>query len=131
MSRALNFDQWKTFSKNYKPGRVWLWLVYKFTKNYCHSWLFSEFIQTQKRYPTSFDKIHNLTWKLLVISNENFSSELNLLFAKYLTSAAVTALLKLSNERMDEIRKFRKYTYFNNLIYYVKKKINPKKVQNT
>ena len=31
---------------------VWLWLVYKFTKNYCHLRLFSEFIQTQKRYPT-------------------------------------------------------------------------------
>ena len=26
--RALNFDQWKTFSENYKPIRVWLWLVY-------------------------------------------------------------------------------------------------------
>ena len=32
---AFNFDQWKTFSKNYKPMRVWLWLVYKFTENYC------------------------------------------------------------------------------------------------
>ena len=53
---ALNFDQWKTFSENYKPMRVWLWLVYKFTENYCRSWLFSEFIQTQKRYPTSLDK---------------------------------------------------------------------------
>ena len=31
--RALNFDQWKLFSENYKPMRVWLWLVYKFTKN--------------------------------------------------------------------------------------------------
>ena len=24
---ALNIDQWKTFSENYKPMRVWLWLV--------------------------------------------------------------------------------------------------------
>ena len=23
---ALNFERWKTFSKNYKPMRVWLWL---------------------------------------------------------------------------------------------------------
>ena len=23
----LNFDQWKTFSENYKPIRVWLWFV--------------------------------------------------------------------------------------------------------
>ena len=38
--RALNFDQWKTFSENYKPMRVWLWLVYKFTENYCRSRLF-------------------------------------------------------------------------------------------
>ena len=46
--RALNFDQWKTFSENYKPMRVWFWLVYKFTENYCRSWLFSKFIQTQE-----------------------------------------------------------------------------------
>ena len=67
--RALNFNQWKTFSENYKPMRVWLWLVYKFTENYYPSRLFSEFIQTQKRYPTSLDKIRILTWKLLVISS--------------------------------------------------------------
>ena len=67
--RALNFDQWKTFSENYKPMRVWFWLVYKFTENYCRSWLFSEFIQTQKRYPTSLDKIRKLIWKLLIISS--------------------------------------------------------------
>ena len=59
--RTLNFDQWKTFSGNYKPTRVWLWLVYKFTKNYCHLRLFFAFIQTQKRYPTSLDKIPLLT----------------------------------------------------------------------
>ena len=66
--RALNFDQWKTFSENYKPMRVWLWLAYKFTENYCPSRLFSEFIQTQKRCPTSPDKIRIVTWKLLDIS---------------------------------------------------------------
>ena len=31
--RALNFDQWKTFSENYKPMRIWFWSVYKFTEN--------------------------------------------------------------------------------------------------
>ena len=31
--RALNFDQWKLFSENYKPMSVLLWLVYKFTEN--------------------------------------------------------------------------------------------------
>ena len=45
-----NFHQWKTSSENYEPIRVWLWLVYRFTKNYCRLQLFSEFIQTQKRY---------------------------------------------------------------------------------
>ena len=29
------------------------------TKNYCRSRLFSKFIQTQKRYPTSLDKLQN------------------------------------------------------------------------
>ena len=67
--RALNFDQWKTFSKNYKPMRVWLWLVYKFTKSCQIYRLFSEFIQTKKRYPTSLDKICILNRKLLVISS--------------------------------------------------------------
>ena len=33
--RALNFGQWKTFSENYKPMRVWLSLVYKI----CHKLL--------------------------------------------------------------------------------------------
>ena len=63
--RALNFDQWKTFSENYKPMRVWLWLVYKFTENCQIYRLFSEFIQTKKRYHTSPDKIRTLTRKLL------------------------------------------------------------------
>ena len=67
--RALNFDQSKTFSENCKPMRVWLWLVYKFTKNCLIYRLFSKFIQTKKRYPTSLDKIRILTRKLPVISS--------------------------------------------------------------
>ena len=66
---VLNFDWWKKISENYKPVGVWLWLAYKFTKNYCCLWLFSKFFQTQKRYPTSSDKIRILTWKLFVISS--------------------------------------------------------------
>ena len=65
--RALNFDQWKTFSENYKPMRVWLWLVYKFAENCQMYRLFSESIQTKKRYPTSLDKRRIQTQKLLVI----------------------------------------------------------------
>ena len=75
--RALIFDQWKTFSENYKPMRVWLWLANKFTEKNCRLQLIIEFNQTQKRYPNSFDKISIITWKLLVISNQNFSCELN------------------------------------------------------
>ena len=56
---------------------VWLWLAYKFTENYCRLRLFSEFIQTQKRYPTSLNKIRIVTWELLVISSEDFSCDLN------------------------------------------------------
>ena len=58
---CFKFDQWKTFCENYKPIRVWLWLVYKFTNNYCPLLLFSEFIQTRKSYPTTNDKIVILT----------------------------------------------------------------------
>ena len=65
--RALNFDQWKKFSKTYKSMRVWLWLAYKFTKNCQIYRLFSALIQTKKRYPTSLDKIRILTRKLSVI----------------------------------------------------------------
>ena len=59
--RALNFDQLKTFSESYKPMRVWLLFVFKFTDNYCCLRLFCEPIQTQKRYPTSLDKISIVT----------------------------------------------------------------------
>ena len=51
------FWSMKRISENYKPKRVWLWFVYKFTNNYCRLWLFSDFIQTQKRYLTSLGKI--------------------------------------------------------------------------
>ena len=76
-ARALNFDQGKTFSENYKSIRVWVWVVYKFTENNCCLQLSTDFIQTQKRYSTSLDKISNLTWKLFIISSHNFSSKLN------------------------------------------------------
>ena len=65
---ALNFDQQKICSKNYKPMRAWLWLVYKFTDNYCRSRLYFSF-QTQEEVSTSFDKVLILSWKLLVISS--------------------------------------------------------------
>ena len=50
--RTLNFDQSKTFSENYMSIKVWLWLVYKISKNNC---------QTQERYTTFLDKIIMVT----------------------------------------------------------------------
>ena len=73
---ALNFDYWKTFSKNYKTMRIWLWLVYKLTQNYYRLQLLCQFIQTKERYPTSLDKICILTQKLLVISSKKILCEL-------------------------------------------------------
>ena len=49
--RALNFDQLKTFSENYKPMRVYLWIVYKFSENYYHLRLFSVFTQLKRGIP--------------------------------------------------------------------------------
>ena len=52
---TLNFDQWKTISRIYKPIRFWLWFVYKNTeKNY-------RSFKSQKRYFVCSDKIKVLT----------------------------------------------------------------------
>ena len=60
--RTLHFDQSKTFSVKYKSMReLGYGLFTKFIENYCHLRLLSEFIQTQKRYPTTTDKIVILT----------------------------------------------------------------------
>ena len=74
--RALIFGQWKTFFKNCNPVRVRLRLAYKINENDCSLRFFVEFIKTQKRYPTSFDKISIISWKLLAISSQNFSCKL-------------------------------------------------------
>ena len=66
--RVLNFEPWKTFPKNVSQWEF-LWLVYNFIENYCRLRIFTEFIQTQKRYPTSLNKIRILTWKLIFISS--------------------------------------------------------------
>ena len=54
----------KTFTKNYKSLRVWLWFVSKITKNNYRPRLLAEFIETQKRYPNFLNKISNLTLTL-------------------------------------------------------------------
>ena len=73
--RGLNFDQWKTFPENYKPVRIWLWLLYKFTIMIVAHTTFLRVHSNSKE--VSLDKISILTWKLLVISTQNFSCELN------------------------------------------------------
>ena len=89
--RAFHFDQWKTFSKNYRSVRVWLWLVYKFTENCCRLRLFSEFIlrvhptSWQNKYPnlktTCHMKLIFFLWTKLLE---------NLHFARYLISVTAT-----------------------------------------
>ena len=83
--------------------RVWLWLVYKFTENYCRLRLFSEFIQTQKRYPNSLDKIRILLENYL--SNQAKIFLVNLLLAKYLISVAGTLRVTCS-EMKNEFSRF-------------------------
>ena len=84
------------FSENYKPIRVWLWIVYKITESNCGSQLFKVFIQTQTRYPKSFDKRSILIWKLSVILCQKnlLSTKLfdNVLLAKYLIYVTATLI---------------------------------------
>ena len=66
----------RLFSKYYKLIKIPLRLVYKITENSSLLWLFAEFIQSQKRYPVSYNEISILTWRLLVTWIQNFSSDL-------------------------------------------------------
>ena len=75
-SSRKEYVMWTWFK--FWPMRVWLWLVHKVTENYCRLRLFSEFIQTQKRYPSHI-KLKFFLWTKLIE---------NLLLAKYLISVA-------------------------------------------
>ena len=99
--RTLNHDHWKPFFKNYKPMRIWLWLVYKFTDNYC-------------RLSQLFPRVHSNSKEVSYVSWQNTYLNLkttchiklkfflrtilleNLLVAKYLIS--VTAPLSFDND---------------------------------
>ena len=50
---------------------------HKITEDNCRWRHFAEFIQTEKRYATSIDKISILTGELLITSSLNFSCKLN------------------------------------------------------
>ena len=88
--RALNFDQWKIFSENYKPMRVWLCLqIYRellslatFLSVHSNSEEVSD-LSWQNMYPnlktTGHMKLKFFLWTILLD---------NLLLAKYLISVA-------------------------------------------
>ena len=122
--RAFHFDQWKTFSKNYRSVRVCLWLVYKFTENCCRLRLFSEFIlrvhptSLQNKYPnlktTCNMKLIFFLWTKLLE---------NLHFARYLISVTATLNYKYPfmsfnfrsshqrySKKKDVLRNFSKFT---------------------
>ena len=96
--------------------RVWLWLVYKFNENYCRSRLFSDFIQTQKKYPTSWQNTYpNLKTTCHIKLKLFLWTKLleNLLLAKYLISVA--APLTSSNKKKSFVwflYIFLKFTYW-------------------
>ena len=87
---CFKFWPMKNIFENYKPMRVWLWLVYKFTENYCCLRLFSEFIQTQKKYLYWKNRYPNLRSTGRIKLKLFLWTELleSLLLAKYLISVA-------------------------------------------
>ena len=91
---TLNFDQWKTFSKKYKPMRVRFWLVYKFSlmtflRVHSNSKEVS-YLSWQNTYPnlktTCHIKLKIFLWTKLLE---------NLLLAKYLKSVAAPLSIKV------------------------------------
>ena len=91
--QASNFDQWKTFSENYKLTKIWFWIVYKFIENNCHLQLIFEFIQTQEAsYLLWLNKYPKISYiKSSIFLWTKFSK--NLLLTKYLIP--VVAALKI------------------------------------
>ena len=94
--RGLNFDQWKTFSENSRPMRVWLWLVYKFKSLATFLRVHSNseeasYLSWQNTYPnlktTCCIKLKFFFWTKLLES---------LLLAKYLISVAVPLIMIIS-----------------------------------
>ena len=83
--RRLNFDQWKKFSENYKPMRVWLWLVDKFNDNYCRLRLFClRSFKLRRKYVPNLKAICHIKLQFFL-----WTIPLgNLLLAKYLISVA-------------------------------------------
>ena len=95
----LNFDQWKTFSKTMSQWEF----DYELFTNLPRIFVDCDFSQSSfklRRGILPLDKIRILTWKLLVISSENFSCELNSL-RTYSLQDICRCALKWMNEWMD------------------------------
>ena len=97
---ALNFDKWKTFSESYKPMRVWLWLVYKFTKNFCRFHFSQSSLNLKRGIPPLLKKCISYNLKSSCHIKLKFllwTKVLeNLLLAKYLISVAAALITPYS-----------------------------------
>ena len=88
---ALNFDQWITFSENYNPMKVWLWLVYKIYRELLLLVTFLRVHSNSKELPTSWQNMYpNLKTTCHIKLKFFLWTKLleNLLQAKYLISVA-------------------------------------------
>ena len=107
---ALNFDQWKTFSENYKPITVWLWLIYKIYRELLSLATFLpahsnskevSYLPWQSTYPyletTCHIKIKFFLWTKLLE---------NLLHAKYPISVAAPLIQHVSNSNIHARRHY-------------------------
>ena len=96
---CFKFWPMKNISENYNPIRVWLWIAYKFIENNCRLQVFSEDIQTQKRYPISPWQNKYSDLKTIWHIKPKFflwtKLRKNLLPAKYLIYVAVDLMAKL------------------------------------
>ena len=79
-------------------------------------WLFSEFLQTQKRYPKSLDKGAILNCRLLVLSRQKFSCQLNSPRTHFFRNISYLLLRHKTNA---EFLRFRRSFYSNSTLSVV------------
>ena len=90
---ALNFDQWITFSENYKPMKVWLWLVYKIYRELLLLVTFLRVHSNSKELSSSWQNMYpNLKTTCHIKLKFFLWTKLleNLLQAKYLISVCIS-----------------------------------------
>ena len=84
MWTCFKFWQWKPFFGKYKPMIIWLWLVYKFTVNYCRLQLLRVHSDSKE---TSYLSWQNAYSNLKTIFLKTIFLK-NVLLVKYLISVA-------------------------------------------